>query len=87
MSGALSARYNSGVDRDLERQWVRQWAETGRLLDEMRRRELRSLSDARRLQIIDDLLSIPVVTPTPERRRGTSGLVAQQAFFQKNRLP
>jgi hypothetical protein len=71
------------MDRELERRLVRQWVETGKLLDEIRRRELRELTPERRLQIIDDVLSIPLPTPTPEHRRRTSGLVAQQELFRK----
>ncbi len=33
------------MDRELERRWVLQWIETGKLLDEIRRRELREMTE------------------------------------------
>lgn len=66
------------MTRDAERAYVRGWAETGRLLEEVRWAELRALDDARALQWSRDLAEIGLRVPLPRLRREWSGLVEQQ---------
>jgi len=73
------------MDRELQRKLVLQWGETGRILEEIRRRELRAMSAEQTLRMIEDILSVTPPTPTPERRRCHSGLVEQQDLFRKLR--
>lgn len=63
---------------DEARAYVRQWAETGHLLDEIRWRELRMLDDARALAASDVLIDAALRVPMPAARRQWSGLVDQQ---------
>ena len=78
---ASALAYNASMDRELESRLVLQWVETGKLLDEIRRSDLRELTPERRLRVIEDVLSIPLPTPTPEHRRSSSGLVVLQDLF------
>ena len=70
---------------DAARAYVKRWAQTGRLLDELRWRELAALDDVRALQASDALIESARLVPMPARRRGWSGLVEQQAIFHKGR--
>ena len=63
---------------DQERAYVRNWAETGRLLEEIRWRELRNLGDADALRMADALIEAALRVPMPARRREWSGLVELQ---------
>ncbi len=74
------------MDRELERRLVLQWGETGRLLEEIRRRELRSMSDEKGRKISATLLSLAKNFPIPQRRLIWSGLVEQQALFHRRRV-
>lgn len=73
------------MDRELERRLVLQWGETGKLLEEIRRRELRELTAERALAASDALLEIGASHPLSERRRTWSGLVEQQALLHSRR--
>jgi hypothetical protein len=73
------------MDLELQRKLVLQWGETGRILEEIRRRELRAMSAEQTLRMIEDILSVPPPTPTPEHRIRHSGLVEQQDLFRKLR--
>ena len=66
------------MTRDAERAYVQGWAETGRLLEELRWAELRALDDVRALQWSRDLTELGLQVPLPRRRREWSGLVDQQ---------
>jgi hypothetical protein len=68
-----------------ERAYVQQWVETGRLLEEQRWQELRSLSPERALAASDALIDMAVTVPLPEARRIWSGLVEQQTIFHRSR--
>jgi hypothetical protein len=59
--------------------YVKRWAETGRLLDDIRWRELASLDADRALAASDALIDAALRVPLPARRRTWSGLVEQQA--------
>ena len=66
------------MTRDAEQAYVRQWVETGRLLDEIRCRELRHLDAAVALRAADDLIELAPRVPLPSDRRSWSGLVELQ---------
>lgn len=66
------------MTRDAEQAYVRQWVETGRLLDEIRWRELRDLDAAVALRASDDLIELALRIPLPPDRRSWSGLVELQ---------
>ena len=65
--------------------WLRQWRAAGPALEEVRRRELRDLSDERALEATDELLSMMGLAPLPPERLRSSGLVAQQALLHRRR--
>ncbi len=73
------------MDRDDERAYVKRWAETGRLLEEIRWRELRGLDDDRALKASSDLIDAALRVPLPLRRRQWSGFIEQQALFHRHR--
>ena len=58
------------------------WRETGRVLAEVRRDELRRLTDADVVSALDDLLELVQYLPAPGT---TSGLVEQQRIFARLR--
>lgn len=60
-------------------QWVRQYKDAAVALEEVHAEELQALTDERAMWITEELLSLPVAN----RRRESSGLVEQQAWFQK----
>lgn len=64
---------------------MRQWAETGRLLDEQRWRELAALSDDTASRAADSLIRAALLVPLPEIRRRWSGLVALQDALHRRR--
>ena len=66
------------MTRDTEQAYARNWLETGRLLDEIRWRELRDLDPAVALRASDDLIELALRVPLPADRRTSSGLVALQ---------
>ncbi len=66
-------------------QWLRQWKSAGPALAEVRKRELRELTDEEALRASEAVLSIPAPPVSPERWT-TSGLVEQQAWFHRLRL-
>lgn len=63
---------------DAERAYVRQWIETGRLLADLRWRELRTLDAADALRLSDHLIEAALRVPLPASRRQWSGLVEWQ---------
>jgi hypothetical protein len=71
------------MTRDDERAYVKQWVETGRLLEGIRWRELRVLDDARALEATDYLIEAALRAPLSLSRRISSGLVEQQALFHR----
>ena len=70
---------------DAERAYVKRWVETGRLLEEIRWRELRALDDTRALKASSDLIHAALQVPLPQRRRLWSGLIDQQDLFHPPR--
>lgn len=63
---------------DAERAYVRNWVETGRLLEELRWRELRALDDRAARLATDRLLHAACLVPLSPHRREWSGLVEMQ---------
>ena len=62
---------------------VARWKSAGAALEAVRREELRRLTDAEALKIIDDLLDLLRFLPPPCNE--TSGLVQQQRIFARLR--
>jgi hypothetical protein len=75
--------YNGVMTEDLERAYVRAWRETGRVLEEIRWQELRSLTDAAALDASRSLLAAASLVPLPSHRRQWSGLVDLQARLHR----
>ena len=73
------------MTRDAERAYVKRWVETGRLLEEIRWRELRALDRAVALKASSDLINAALQVPLPLRRRQWSGLIDQQDLFHSPR--
>lgn len=71
-------------ERSPEQRWAAQWAETGNLLDDMRARELRALTDREALAIADELLSL-AVPDWPPAPPSSSGLVDFQRLLRRMR--
>jgi len=70
--------------RDQEAAYVKQWAETGRLLDEQRE-ELAHLDDEQGLAASDALIASALAVPLPRARQSWSGFVEQQEAFHRRR--
>ena len=65
-----------------QRRWVEQWRRAAVALAEMKRYELQRLTDEQAWRETEDLLSLVDYYP---RHSETSGLVEQQAWFQRFR--
>ncbi|HUF25233.1 MAG TPA: hypothetical protein VMN81_13960 [Vicinamibacterales bacterium] len=72
---------------DAEREYVRKWAETGRLLERIRWDELRALDPGTALRATDALLDAAVRVPLPLSRRHWSGLVEFQRLLHIGHRP
>lgn len=68
---------------DAQREYVRNWAETGRLLERIRWDELRTLDPQRALRATDALLDAAIRVPLPAARRTWSGLVELQRLLHR----
>ena len=77
---------SSNVSREAARNYVRQWSDTGRVLNEQRWRELAALDTERALAASDALIDAALLVPLPESRRSASGLVEQQALFHRRAI-
>ncbi len=71
------------MTNETARQLVRQMDETGRLLEDIKWRELAALDPFHALQASDALITAALSVPLPHARRITSGLVQQQAIFHR----
>lgn len=67
---------------DLTAAVVAQWRRAGLALAQVRRDELRRLTDAEALVAVDELLDLVWLLPPPP---GVSGLVEQQRLFARAR--
>ena len=65
------------------RAYVKGWAETGRLLEELRWRELAAIDDQHALAAADALIDAALLVPLPATRRRSSGLVEQQSILHR----
>jgi hypothetical protein len=66
-----------------QRRWMTQWRQAGAALEEFRRFELRTLTEADAWRQIEAVLSLAGHYPRPT---DASGLVAQQAWFRRLHL-
>jgi hypothetical protein len=73
------------VDKAAERAYVRQWARTGRVLEDIRWRELRELDDAGARAASAALIDAALRVPIPASRRLRSGLIDQQDLLHGRR--
>lgn len=62
-----------------------QWSAAAPALAEVRRRELRAMTDEQALAASEALLAIAVSVPLSVERVRSSGLVAQQDLFHRSR--
>lgn len=69
-------------DREKMREWVNNWKETGRLLEKLRRAEIRNANLAESLSVFDDALRSALWLNPPE---ATSGLVEFHRLLAKTR--
>ena len=65
-----------------ERRWVGTWLETGAILDEQRKGELRALTPERAALLAEALFSIPWPEEVMTRRRAHSGLLDMQDLLR-----
>jgi len=65
-----------------EQRWVENWLETGPLLEEQRKKELRALTPERAMFLAEALFSIPWPQEVLERRRAHSGLLELQDLLR-----
>lgn len=70
-------------ESDERARWLVQWKNAATALDEQRATELRRLTPADARAAIEAVLTFPVSTPLPEKRRQHSGLVEMQRVFEK----
>ena len=66
-----------------QRAYVRRWVETGRLLDDLRWKEVAALDAVGALAAADQLIDAALRVPLPSARWHSSGLVEQQARFHR----
>ncbi len=64
-----------------ERRWIQQWRAAREALRAQRAAELAALSNEQALAAAGALLTIGAIIGLPPARRGSSGLVEQQALF------
>ncbi len=67
---------------EVEARVVRDWRVTAPILEDLRRRALREMTEEQAIEAVLDLLDL--VTLAPIKRRG-SGLVEQQRYFRRAR--
>lgn len=65
--------------------WLEQWTSAGPALAELRKRDLRALTESQALAASEAVLSLATLSPVNPRRRAHSGLVTQQALFHRHR--
>ena len=70
---------------DTPGRYVKGWTETGRLLQELRWRELAALDPRQALAAADALIEAALLLPLPSARRRWSGLVDQQALLHRTK--
>ncbi|MBA3307784.1 MAG: hypothetical protein H0T04_03765 [Chloroflexi bacterium] len=63
---------------EVEARVARGWAVTGPILEDLRRRALREMTEDQALEAVLDLLDLATLAPA---KAGGSGLVEQQRYF------
>lgn len=69
-------------EREQMRRWVNNWKETGKILEKLRREEIRSAKITETIGIFDDAFRSAVWLNQPEK---TSGLVEFHRILRKSR--
>jgi len=75
------------MTRDEQQRYVKRWIETGRLVEEIRWRELQNLDDGRAREASRGLIEAAMLVPLPVQRRRWSGLIAQQDLLHRRKQP
>ena len=65
-----------------QRRWVDNWLETGAILDEQRKKELRALTPERAAFLAEALFSVHWPEEVMARRRASSGLLDMQDLLR-----
>jgi hypothetical protein len=73
------------IDDNVQKQLIRQWRETGRVLKEIRLAELASMREEESRQVALDILNLASALSDDPRRDRSSGLVEMQRLFSKLR--
>lgn len=73
------------MTRDEQREYLRRQAETGRLLEELRWRELANLAPEKALEASNMLIEAALRVPLPAARRTWSGLGDLQALLHRRK--
>ena len=86
LDSRLRPRYSREVATHAQQAaYIKQWAETGRLLKEQRWTELARLDPEEGIKASDALIEAALAVPVPRTRHAWSGLVEQQAAFHRRR--
>ncbi len=75
------------MTRDEQQRYVKRWIETGRLVEEIRWRELQNLDDGRAREASRSLIEAALLVPLPAQRRRWSGLIEQQDLLHRRKQP
>jgi hypothetical protein len=73
------------IDDNVQKQLIRQWRETGRVLKEIRLAELAAMREEESRQVALDILNLASALCDDPRRDRYSGLVEMQRLFSKLR--
>jgi hypothetical protein len=73
------------IGNEAERAYVKGWAATGRMLEDLRWRELRDLDEGRAREASAALIEAALRVPLPTSRRERSGLIDQQDLLHGRR--
>jgi len=73
------------IDDNVQKQLIRQWRETGRVLKEIRLAELAAMQEEESRQVALDILNLASALSDDPRRDRYSGLVEMQRLFSKLR--
>jgi hypothetical protein len=73
------------IDDSVQKQLIRQWRKTGRVLKEIRVAELAAMREEESRQVALDILNLASALSDDPRRDRYSGLVEMQRLFSKLR--
>ena len=74
------------IDDNVQKQLIRQWQKTGRVLKEIRLAELAAMREEESRQVALDILNLASALSDDPRRDRYSGLVEMQRLFSKLRV-